>query len=258
MLLDLPSTFSQTRKKEKESVMKTKSFFFLQLALFFAVFFPKALFSFPITPPNILPSSHYRNDPQTMYPYIHGDLFRAYSDFVIDEGLQPIDPEKVKKGDIIFLRAEWLDFFFSKVHPLIKEKYILLTHNEFNNVDLPGKWVCYLDEQKLAGWFGKSLGIPNHLKAFPLPLGIKNVPRRYQEQPLEKDKQRLLLPLKKATLNLPTPKVNLLYINFSLCTEERVDVMHFFKKKPFTYFAEKTLFFCLLNRYSQVQICAFS
>ena len=55
-------------------------------------------------------------------PYISGDTFRNYSDHIFDE-TRSIVPKKVKKGDIVFLKTELKDIFFSEYHKKIKYPY---------------------------------------------------------------------------------------------------------------------------------------
>ena len=81
-------------------------------------------------------------------PYISGDTFRKYSDFIFDE-TQRFDPEAVKKGDIIFLATGGehdLKVFFTEFHPKIKYPYILITHN--GDRDTPGEFKDYLEDKK--------------------------------------------------------------------------------------------------------------
>lgn len=110
----------------------------------------------------------------TNYPYITGDEFRKCSDFIFDETKQEIDVINVKNGDIIFLlnHDPFLDYFFKNIHPKVKKRYILVTHNYIYHkpIDLYAK---YLDDENIVSWFGKNLTI-DHPKAFPLPIGICN------------------------------------------------------------------------------------
>ena len=64
-------------------------------------------------------------------PYLSGDTFRAYADFVIDETNlgSPFSAKKVKPGNTIFLKVDYLEHFFRKIHPKIRSRYILITHN---------------------------------------------------------------------------------------------------------------------------------
>jgi len=108
------------------------------------------------------------------HPYISGDTFRCFCDFVIDETKMPFEPNKVKNGDTIFIRHDngFLDYFFTYIHPAIKARYILISHN---CLCLKGinQYAKYLDNEKIIAWFGKNL-IINNPKAHPIPVGIAN------------------------------------------------------------------------------------
>jgi len=116
----------------------------------------------------------------TSYPYISGDTFRAFCDFIIDETNVSFDPLAVKDGDIIFLNPDPFDkrkygkigHFFNVIHPQIQSRYILVTHNSL--FSFPGKYERFLDDEKLIAWFGKNLDKTNHPKACPLPIGLAN------------------------------------------------------------------------------------
>lgn len=109
---------------------------------------------------------------KSSYPYISGDTFRAYCDFVIDEKRVPFDTDKVKDGSTIFLNADSLEFFFTQVHPHITKRYILVTHN--SDCPAPGAFASYLDDPKLIAWFGQNGNILHHPKFFHIPIGIAN------------------------------------------------------------------------------------
>src|SRR5437870_1106145 len=57
-------------------------------------------------------------------PYISGDTFRAFCDFIIDEKESSFYPAHVKDGDIIFVKTDFVDFFFTNIHPHIYQRYI--------------------------------------------------------------------------------------------------------------------------------------
>ena len=77
-------------------------------------------------------------------PFLSGDSLRVFSNHIFDE-TKSFDPNKVKKGDILFLKTELKDIFFNHYHPKIKEPYKLITHNS----DLPveNDDLKYLDEK---------------------------------------------------------------------------------------------------------------
>lgn len=158
-------------------------------------------------------------------PFISGDTFRAYADHIFDETQQHLNPKMVKAGDIIFVKTDWeyLDIFFSRVHPEIGVPYILLTHNSDHCA--PGPFRRYLDDPKIIAWFAQNMEGDSHPKLHPVPIGIAN---RYWDHgnphifnaylPLAGNKDRPIL----------------CYLNFEASTypKEREHVRNLFVKKP--------------------------
>jgi len=167
------------------------------------------------------------------FPYISGDTFKSACDFVIDDHQVPFDPAMVKDGDIIFLNSEYvksdyLEFFFSILHPLITARYILVTHNSDRGV--PGKYAPYLDDTKLAAWFGQNILLSDHPKLFPIPIGIANRCWPHGNVKLTTDMKSLA-----GTLE----KTNLLYMNFTLLTNKmRSEIHELFKDAPYCTVSE--------------------
>ena len=104
-------------------------------------------------------------------PFISGDSFRKLAQFWVDELQIPFDPKKVKNGDIIFVKADLCDYFFSVLHPEISSQYILISHN--SDVSVPGKHGKVLDDEKLIAWFGQNITL-EHPKLIPIPIGLAN------------------------------------------------------------------------------------
>ncbi|MCA9770368.1 hypothetical protein KC460_03290 [Candidatus Dependentiae bacterium] len=105
------------------------------------------------------------------YPYISGDTFRAFCNFIIDETHVPFDPSCVQPGSTIFLKSDYIDHFFTTIHPQITAQYILVTHN--SDAGITTSHVKYLDDHKLIAWFGQNALII-HPKLFPIPIGLAN------------------------------------------------------------------------------------
>lgn len=164
---------------------------------------------------------------QASFPYISGDTLRSECDFVIDEKQIPFDPSNVKHGDTIFINPGYgksLEFFFTKIHPLIKSRYILVTHN--GDKAVPGNFVKYLHSKKIVAWFGVNADGAAHPKMVCLPIGIAN--QHWPNGNIELlSKVRNVLP--------GCVKDNLLYMNFSLKTNmtERTRVQNLFRDAPF-------------------------
>jgi hypothetical protein len=156
------------------------------------------------------------------YPFISGDTFRAIADHIVDETHQPFFPEKVKPGDIIFLKTD-MDYpphFFKTLHPQIKSPYILLTHNGdaspifLTAIDHPPQgynFGDYLNDPRIIVWFAQNIDI-EHPKLRPLPLGIANT---YWEHGNVKAFNKAASSLKPLEKRLPR-----IYVNFSVTTNK--------------------------------------
>lgn len=169
-------------------------------------------------------SAYPTKDRRPSPPYITGDGFRAYCDFIFDKTNKKIDAAKVKEGDAIFVQTEYLSRFFQRVHPKISTRYVLVTHN--SDLPIPGGFAEYLDDPKILAWFGQNVESCNHPKIHPLPIGLEN--RCWSNgNPCVIHKKRKSL----RTL----AKERLLYNNFSVgtCPTERAKVYEIFKEKSF-------------------------
>ncbi len=107
----------------------------------------------------------------TSYPFISGDTFRAFADHIIDETGVEFNITKVAQGDLIFVKADFLSFFFAEIHPRIAHPYILITHN--SDYEVPGSFAGYLDDPKLFAWFGQNIDRA-HPKLYAVPIGLAN------------------------------------------------------------------------------------
>lgn len=161
-------------------------------------------------------------------PYIAGDSFRSIAQFVIDEMRLPFNPTAVKNGDIIFLKTDLLEYFFTTLHPLISSQYILITHN--SDCTAPGQWSFMLEDDKIIRWYAQNADIV-HEKLIPIPIGIAN--RYWPHGNVE-----LLLATERDALGLE--KKHLCYVNFAQETHpERIIVQKIFSGKLFCYKPEK-------------------
>lgn len=157
------------------------------------------------------------------YPYISGDTFRAFCDYVFDETGNTVIPEKVQYGDTIFLKTDFLREFFITVHPTIANPYILVTHN--GDLPVPREFGYMLDDPKIIAWFGQNVEYV-HPKLHPIPIGVANRYWGHGNIDTIAEVQRLTAGCSK---NL------FLYMNFSPSTypPERPYVFQLFKDQPF-------------------------
>lgn len=105
-------------------------------------------------------------------PYISGDTFREFADFIIDETNLFLPFERIGIGDVIFVRPEEMAYFVNELNPQIPSPYILISHN--SDESIPGEFASILDDVKLIGWFGHNVEGTSHPKLHPLPIGIAN------------------------------------------------------------------------------------
>lgn len=107
----------------------------------------------------------------TSSPFISGDSFRSLANYIYETGNKKIKSEKIKSGDIVFVASPLIYEFFTKVHPLIKKRYRLITHNGDDLIDK--KLINKIDD-KIINWYAMSVISP-HPKIVPLPAGLENL-----------------------------------------------------------------------------------
>lgn len=169
------------------------------------------------------------------YPYITGDTFRDYCDFVLDETNLAFNPDDVKEGSTIFLTASpfILTEFFKYCHPKIQHRYIIVTHN--HDFWMPAEFGHYLDDPKIIAWFTKNTD-RIHPKLIPLPIGIPNpvwTNDGYCNPNIFEKAINSTVPL--------TQRTRLVYLNISLHTNapERSKVLNHFRHLPFCFNAPR-------------------
>jgi hypothetical protein len=162
-------------------------------------------------------------------PYISGDTFRSIANIIYDETNPTFDSSSVKKGDIIFVKTDFLPKFIVELFPLIKKSIILIVHN--SDYGIPGTidhevFSDFLNSDNLIALFGQNVENFEHQKLFSIPIGIAN-------QMWEHGNPNVF----NAVLNNihKNTKPHLLYMNFSPSTypQERPYVFELFKNKPF-------------------------
>lgn len=122
--------------------------------------------------PLLIYRNQYSSYHSSSYPYISGDTFRAYADFIYDEVHLPFAPKKVQPFATIFVQTSYLPYFAKNLHPKIAAPYILITHN--SKLPIPGAYKNLLDDEKLIAWFGCHVEGYSHPKLHPIPTGLSN------------------------------------------------------------------------------------
>jgi len=111
-------------------------------------------------------------DSNGTWPYISGPNFILISDYVYDFKVNNIEPvERIKNGEIVYVKTDFIGQFFSNIFPKIKSKFILITHNSDYSTNTGHRH--YLDEEKLIAWFGVHTSF-EHPKFLPLTIGFGN------------------------------------------------------------------------------------
>jgi len=107
-------------------------------------------------------------------PFISGDTLRKKSRHHFDE-TKTLNPRKVNKNDIVFVKTELKEIYFKNYHSKIEAPYILIFHNSDDSFDEESKQ--YLDE-KITHCFAQNLNIDSNKQISPLPIGFEN--KRYR------------------------------------------------------------------------------
>lgn len=116
------------------------------------------------------------NYTMSTYPYLSEGTFMSICNHELSfRNKKYINPSDIKRPyEIIFIRNSnpTLAYFFEKIHPYIRYKYVLITAGSIET--FPGIFSKYLEEDKLHAWFCKNNSLYNHPKMYSLPLGCKN------------------------------------------------------------------------------------
>ena len=80
-------------------------------------------------------------------------------------------PDHVQNSKIIFVNTWTLDKFFATIYPLLKNKYIFISHN--SDVSFDQKYEQYLNDKKVIKWYSQN-ALLVHPKLFSLPIGLGN------------------------------------------------------------------------------------
>lgn len=151
-------------------------------------------------------------DRRSSLPFITGDGFREICTFVVDDFEHLDFSAKVRNRDAIFVKTDYLDTFFSLIHPCIQAPYILVTHN--SDLSIPGPFLGFLDDPQLIGWYGQNVDTKPHAKLHPIPIGLGN---RYTS--VGKQFEKILSEQSKSQFR---SKTTLLYLNFAIGTYPKV------------------------------------
>ena len=142
------------------------------------------------------------------------------------------NPEKVKAGDLIFVRD--VDAFFATLYKKIECPFVMITSGESRD-KVEKRHMAYLDTKNIIAWFSVHPSCVTHPKFYPIPLGIFQDKKYYRSR---KSLTHAFAGLRS------TPKTELLYMNFGDLKgkkPERADVQALFKRAGYCYTVEKRL-----------------
>jgi hypothetical protein len=178
------------------------------------------------------------------YPFITANAFCALAKHHFDHPQkwrilltgQSFDPAAVQDGDIVYVKNSpfYLPRFFKNVHPKIKARYILLSHNGDDPV--PGAYEQFLADDKIVAWAGCNVNLPNHPKMISLPIGIMGILNKKLPSDCQELWGRLLLDQRMGKL----ARKNFFYNNMNITTNttERGRAVLAFKNQTFCFNAK--------------------
>lgn len=111
------------------------------------------------------------------WPWISEDAYRELSDWLIDapEYGCKFEPSAVQAGDVIFIKADYLDDFFQHQHQLIQHPYILVSHA--SDLSVPTEFArskLASGPGNLAQWFAAQLANDHPAIMSYIPLGMNS------------------------------------------------------------------------------------
>lgn len=156
---------------------KKFKFIFLFFVTFLFSIFSLTLF---LNSPKVSKYSEFRSsdflkvfgfDENGTFPYVSGASLLLSSDFIYDVTLNNIKVDRIKDGNVIFLKTDYMEDFFNNIYPKMRSKIILITQNSDNSTDIA--FSKYLNDDKLIAWLGQNPGFV-HPKHIPIPIGLEN------------------------------------------------------------------------------------
>jgi len=153
---------------------------------------------------------HATSERNSSYPYISGDTFRAFADYIYDETRED-NLSSIKYGDTIFVKTDRVSQFFTYKFKDIQQPFVLISHN--SDASAPNEHIVHLSNPKILKWFASNPSINNHSKLSPIPIGLANT--RWTHGNLDK--------VAYAFKNHRKPwfqRTTLLYVNFDMETNK--------------------------------------
>lgn len=243
---------------EKNNIFNKKLIFFILILLFCFIFFYQFYFDiikfygkhFLIVGENEknLSFTFYRDfrknfrldftlDTSCTLPYLSASCLMLLSDFIYDDVVKNVEPlERLKDGDVIFIRTLLINEFFERLFHKIKNKIIIITH--YSDYSTDKNHIRYLNDEKIIVWFGQNPGF-EHPKFIPIPIGFTGTVW---------DKGKSIKYIRNVDFKNLIPwndRKNLIYINFEAETnlKARYYLQSYFKKFNGVKISEKRIQF---------------
>ncbi len=159
------------------------------------------------------------------WPYLCPDTFRNMADHIFDETDAPFSPSAIKRGDVVYVSRRFFDVFFTHLHKLIKNSYILISGNYYQSS--PRNFAYLLNDPKILHWFSVNGDIVNHSKFTHIPLGLANPYWKHGNSDTIRQVQ-------KEQESEQLEKKYLVNLNFDIgSSNDRKGIFSYFKQKTF-------------------------
>ena len=118
-------------------------------------------------------------------PFVSGDSFRGIADHIVEKGGR-FDPARVKNGEVVFVEAWQIGYFFRTCLSRIREPFVLITHN--GDLNINESFIPVATNNKVIHWFAQN-SLLHHQKVTAIPIGLEN--RFYHYNGVIRDFRRL-------------------------------------------------------------------
>jgi len=88
----------------------------------------------------------------------------------------------LKDGDKIFVKTNYLQYFFNTIFPKIQTKFYLITG--VSDYEIDNTYLNYLNDNKIIKWIGVNISIQSHNKVCKMLIGFQEIERNGGNQDL--------------------------------------------------------------------------
>lgn len=181
--------------------------------------------------------------------FICYNYLSVYCDYIIDYpietylkiGIKPLhnynylDLSKLKDNDKVFIKSDFLTFFFTKIFHKIKSKFYLITGA--SDIEINNNYKIFLDNPKIIKWIGCNITIQNHPKICKFLIGFQERERSTNGTATGNGgDQQILYECYKNNMEFNKKKNNLFITYFNNTHSSRNNILNIFKKESFSNF----------------------